>query len=109
MIDGKDMFESKEKVVGYLESSAGGVLLTDGGWEEDLPLTTQESVALDLNIEPGKIPVIAVRKNNKRFIILAIDDAVQQSFLKDLVETTDQVVIPKEEKTEEKPTEEETE
>lgn len=95
MIDGKDQFQDKEIVIGHVETSAGGVLLTDGGWEEDLPKTTQESLALDLNVEPGKIPIIAVRKNNKRFLILAIDDMVNTSFLKNVATVVDKVDEPK--------------
>lgn len=102
MIDAKDLFQDKEIVIGHIETSAGGVLLTDGGWEEDVPLTTQESMALDLNIKPSRIPVIAVRKNNKRFLILAIDDATPSKFINDAVTIEDKAVIPKEEGPEKK-------
>ena len=101
MIDATSLFSEKEIVIGHIETSAGGVLLTDGGWEEDLPKTTQESLALDLDIDPGKIPVIATRKNNKRFLILAIDDAEPQSLVSDKVEIKDQVDVPEEEPEEE--------
>ena len=96
MIDAKDMFPDKEMVIGHIETSSGGVLLTDGGWEGDLPLSTQESVALDLNVDPGKIPVIAVRKNNKRFLILAVDDAISSSIISEAVTVIDKVEIPEE-------------
>jgi hypothetical protein len=107
MRDAKDLFHDKETLVGYVETSAGGILLTDGGWEDDLPLTTQESLSIDLNIESSRIPVIAVRKNDKRFLILALDDAIKTSFLNEVVETIDKVEIPKdEEEGEEKKAEE---
>ena len=106
MIDAKDLFQNKETVIGYIETSAGGVLLTDGGWEEDVPLTTQESTALDLNIEPSRIPVIAVRKNGKRFLILAIDDATPSTFINSKVDIEDAAELPKEEEDEKKPEEE---
>lgn len=101
MIDGKDLFPDKEAVIGHIETNSGGILLTDGGWEDDLPLTTQESLALDLNIESSaKIPVFAFRKNNKRFLVLAIDDAVEASFVGVAVEVTDKVEEPKEDELE---------
>ena len=101
MIDSKDLFHTKETVIGHVETSAGGLLLTDGGWEEDLPITTQKSIALDLNIDPSLIPVISVIKNNKRFLILAIDDAEERPFISKEVEITDKVEIPKEDEEEE--------
>jgi len=97
MIDAKDLFHDKDSIVGHVETNSGGLLLTDGGWEDDLPLTTQESLALDLNIDAVKIPVIAVRKNNKRFLILAIDDAVPVNFASAAVEIIDKVEEPKDE------------
>lgn len=97
MLDSKNLFHDQETVIGHIEISAGGVLLTDSGWEEDLPKTTQESLALDLDMEPGKIPVIAVRKNNKRFLILAIDDMINTSFAGNTVTVVDKVEEPEDE------------
>ena len=74
MIDANDLFNDKETTIGHIETSSGGILMTDGGWEEDLPRTTQQTVALDVGLVPSRIPVFAVRRNNKRFLILSLDE-----------------------------------
>jgi hypothetical protein len=100
MANPEELFQNQERLVGYVETSAGSVFLTDGVWEKDLPLTTQESLALDLDVEPCRLPVIAVRKNDKRFLIIAVDDGIKKSFVDNIAEVVDQVDIPKEKKEE---------
>ena len=67
------MFTDNEKVIGVIDVNSGGIMITDAVWKSALPLTSDQSVALDLELPPGKIPVIATMKGGKRLLILDLD------------------------------------
>jgi len=67
------MFTESEKVIGVVDVNSGGLMIMDAVWKSALPLTSDQSIALDLELPPGKIPVIAVLKGGKRLLILDLD------------------------------------
>ena len=78
-------FSEKETIVGYIETDSGGVLMTDLVWAEDIPSVTQERVRLELDLDKCKIPVIAVRKGQKRYLIVSLDDAKDMPSMPEIV------------------------
>ncbi len=67
-------FKETETTVGYVETDSGGILITDLLW--DHPSTSQQKIAEDLDLGRVKIPIKAVLRNNKRQIIIELDDAI---------------------------------
>lgn len=106
MRDATGLFTEEEKLAGYIETDTGTILVSDGLWEDRLPLSSQSRLTLDLGIERCRIPAYAVLRNEKRYLILSIDDAILASSDVENVETEGQVIIPKSE--DEKREEEET-
>lgn len=103
MRDTTNLFTAEETLAGYLETDTGTILMTDGLWENTLPLTAQNRLTLDLGIERCRIPVYAMLRNEKRFLILGIDDALIPVNDVETVDTEDQVNPPKNEDEEELP------
>jgi len=92
------IFTEREKIVGYIGTDSGGIMLTDALWETELPATTLDRMAVDLGIQPGRIPVIAGMRNGKRFLIIDIDGAQVNEEVTDDVDTEGTVALPKETK-----------
>jgi hypothetical protein len=84
-------FSNVEKLLGYVETDSGSVLLTDGLWEKELPNNSQERLALDLGIEQSKIPVYGILLREKRYLLISLDDAVSTRFNEEHIDTEDPV------------------
>jgi len=67
------MFTEKEKVVGVIDVTSGGILITDAVWASALPITTDSSLTLDLSVPAGKIPILSMMRGGKRLLIIDID------------------------------------
>jgi hypothetical protein len=67
------MFTDKEKVVGVIDVTSGGILVTDAVWASALPITTDSSLTLDLSVPAGKIPILSLMRGGKRLLIIDID------------------------------------
>jgi hypothetical protein len=67
------MFTDKEKVVGVIDVTSGGILITDAVWASALPITTDSSLTLDLSVPAGKIPILSLMRGGKRLLIIDID------------------------------------
>lgn len=89
------MFTENEKVIGVIDVNSGGIMITDAVWKSALPLTSDQSVALDLELPPGKIPVIATMKGGKRLLILDLDGMWKNTTLEENV--TVENPVPEEE------------
>lgn len=79
------MFTDNEKVIGVIDVNSGGIMITDVVWKSALPLTSDQSVALDLELPQGKIPVIAVMRGGKRLLILDLDGMWKNTALEENV------------------------
>lgn len=79
------MFTDNEKVIGVIDVNSGGIMITDVVWKSALPLTSDQSVALDLDLPQGKIPVIAVMRGGKRLLILDLDGMWKNTALEENV------------------------
>lgn len=67
-------FEAKEKVIGYVDTDSGHLLICDGVWADSLPKTSSEKILMDMERdEPIRIPVLAFQKNGRRFLVIDLD------------------------------------
>lgn len=82
-----DIFQDEEKIVGYVETDSGGILIADLVW--DVPVAHQERVKLDLELGRAKIPVKTVRVNGKRRLIIELDEAVSYVSINETVVVND--------------------
>lgn len=73
-------FTPHEKLVGHIITVSGSLLLADGAIQTALKLSQRDIVHLDVDKEQTKIPVYAVNQNGKRFLIVAIDDALPMEY-----------------------------
>lgn len=80
------MFTEKEKVVGVIDISSGGILVTDAVWASALPVTTDSSLTLDLGIPAGKLPVLALMRGGKRLLIIDVDGMWKNTSIAESVE-----------------------
>lgn len=91
------MFTNKEEVVGFIETHSGSVVLVDGIVEPDINLSPRSYVSLDLHLDKKRIPVVAVKQNGRRFLLLPLDAAGPiQNNTNDKVDTEDPVEVPEE-------------
>jgi len=67
------MFTEKEKVIGVIDITSGGILITDAVWASALPVTTDSSLTLGLDIPAGKIPVLSMMRGGKRLLVIDVD------------------------------------
>jgi hypothetical protein len=88
--------EGKERLVGYLETDTGTILLTDGIWNTEIPSANQKRVYLNLGMPRVKIPVYGVIRNQKRYLILDVDRALENSNSQDTVEVEERELPDKE-------------
>ena len=90
-------FTPQEKLIGHIVTASGSLLLADGAVQTALKLSQLDIVSIDVDKEQTKIPVYAVNQNGKRFLIIAIDDALPTSYNTDeKVVVEDMVTIPEE-------------
>jgi hypothetical protein len=70
-----DIFTEKETIVGYVETDSGSLLITDGIWEDRINLNPRNKVAIDLGVDRVRVPVIATKQNDRRFLLIPLDQA----------------------------------
>jgi hypothetical protein len=69
-------FAESQQIVGHITVASGSLLLTDGVWDSpEISEENKQLVDLGPEYESVKIPVSTVIQNNKRYIILSVDDA----------------------------------
>lgn len=86
--------EGKEKLIGHIETDTGTILLTDGIWNNDIPSANQQRVHLNLGTPQIRIPVYGVIRNNKRYLILDIDGAINNNRDKKNIIKVEDINIP---------------
>jgi hypothetical protein len=69
----KPEFTEKETLIGYIETDSGTLLLSDGIWASSFPLTTQQSLSLDIGDERKSFPVYTIMRGGQRFLLIALD------------------------------------
>lgn len=67
-------FSEEKKLVGYLETDSGTLLLADGIWKDNLPVIDQQALVLDTEMERTKFPVFAVMQGGRRYLLIALDN-----------------------------------
>ncbi len=91
-------FTETEKLIGNITKVSGSVLLVDGAAQSDIRLSKAESVCLDVDKEQSKLPVYAVKQNNHRFLLIAIDDAIPIEYrTREQIDISEPVDLPPEE------------
>lgn len=68
-------FTEKQQVIGYVETHSGSIALLDGIIESELKMSPDTFVAVDVNLDRKRIPVIATRQGGRRYLLLALDAA----------------------------------
>lgn len=84
-------FLEEEKIVGYINIPSGSLLLVDGAFEVDLKLNSKHSLALDLQMEGVRIPVMSTQQNGKRYLLIPLDSAQAIDDSNGTIATTDKV------------------
>lgn len=74
------LFSETEKLIGYITTATGSLLLIDGAFQTAVKAANRDIVCLDVEKEQSRIPVFTVMQNNKRFILVSIDDAVPADY-----------------------------
>lgn len=69
-----DIFTEKEKVIGYIETDSGSLLITDGIWDNIINASPRNKVTVDLGVDRVRLPVIATKQNDRRFLLIPIDE-----------------------------------
>jgi hypothetical protein len=91
-----NLFGDRRKLAGHIETDSGSILLTDGVWETALPQNSQERLALDLGVEQSKIPVYGILLQEKRYLLIALDEAISTHVETENVETEGKVDVEEE-------------
>jgi len=100
MDDASNLFTEEGKLIGYVDTQTGGLLIADGIWEDQLPRVDEKRISLDFALpESGSIPVYGALVGGKRVLLINIDD-IEPFAHTDEVETEDEVDLPEPEKEE---------
>jgi len=81
--------ENNPKIIGYVDTDSGGLLITDSLWVSNLPEVSQKRFERDLDIPEQRIPIKAFRKGTKRYLLIEIDEGVTLTTKSDLVDVED--------------------
>ena len=101
-MDKKELFTEKERVIGHVELDSGSLMITDGIWETSLGIAEKNRVVVDLNMDKVRLPIIATRQGNQRFLLIPIDLAEPVSVsLDQTVSVEDPVTLPPKEEDDE--------
>lgn len=72
-----DQFSEKEQIVGYVSIDSGSLLLADGVWKSILPKGNDARLVIDIDEDiSGRLPIIAMRKDDRRFLLIPIDELI---------------------------------
>lgn len=86
-MDLPDLTEN-EILLGHVETDTGSVTIVDSMWNDDLPKVVQDRLNLELGLDKCRIPVFGFKKNGKRYLLLALDDAEKTPSIEGVVPTT---------------------
>jgi len=88
-------FTEEQEVVGYVTTDTGGILIADSVVESDIAIPSKNVVSLDLQMDKRRIPIVATRQGDQRFLLIPLEQAVPiTSPQKETVDTEDPVEIP---------------
>ena len=68
-------FTEEQQVIGYINTHSGSVALLDGIVESELRFPPDSYVAIDVNLDKRRIPVIATIQGGRRYLLLPLDAA----------------------------------
>jgi len=70
--------EGTENIVGHIVLNTGTLLLTDGVWIDNIKVSQEEKLAIDLGTDRIRVPVIGTKQNGRRFLLIPLDAAEQK-------------------------------
>ncbi len=68
-------FTTEQKVIGYVNTHSGSVVVIDGVIESEIRFAPNSYVAVDVNLDKKRIPVIATVQGGRRYLLLPLDAA----------------------------------
>lgn len=68
-------FTTEQKVIGYVSTHSGSIALLDGIIESEIKFAPGSYVAVDVNLDKKRIPVIATIQGGRRYLLLPLDAA----------------------------------
>ncbi len=87
-------FTTEQKVIGYVETHSGSIALLDGIVEAEIKFAPNTYVAVDVDLEKKRIPVIATIQSGRRYLLLPLDAAESIPTIgMEKVDTEDPVVV----------------
>lgn len=102
--DKDDIFvEGKEKVIGYVSTDSGSIIVADGIVEGDINTPLDRRVSIDLHAENTRFPLVATKQNGRRFLLIPVDageaiPSAKGEASKDQVTMLDEIPVPNESK-----------
>lgn len=87
---------AEQKLIGYVETDSGSLLIIDGTWKDSMPAVFQKTVYLEDALVDEKrnvLPVHLLRNQGKRYLLIGLDDGIPASERIDVVETENQVEL----------------
>jgi len=92
-------FTSEQKVIGHVNTHSGSVAILDGIIESEIKFAPDSYVAIDVNLDKKRIPVIATVQGGRRYLLLPLDAAEPIPPIGlETVETEDQITVKKDDK-----------
>lgn len=84
--DTDQLFNEESTLIGHITTDSGGLLLTDSIWQDVIP-KVKDQIIIQLDVPPRqRIPVRALRKDGKRYLLIAIDEAQESKLTAEMVE-----------------------
>ncbi len=68
-------FTTEQKIIGYVNTHSGSVAIIDGVIESEIKFAPNSYVAVDVNLDKKRIPVIATIQGGRRYLLLPLDAA----------------------------------
>jgi len=93
-------FTDGQAVIGYVTTHSGSIAILDGIIESELKQPPDNFVAVDVNLDKKRIPVIATKQGGRRYLLLALDAAEEIPSMRiNTVDTEERVEMETPEKT----------
>lgn len=97
MQDINELFKDGESIIGYVTLNTGTLLITDGVWSDNLSVSPEEKLSIDLGMDSIRLPVIAAKQGGQRFLLIPLDRGVSASDIQSngIVDMADNADLPK--------------
>jgi hypothetical protein len=97
MKDINELFQDGESIIGYVTLNTGTLLITDGVWSDNLSVSAEEKLSIDLGVDNIRLPVIAAKQGGQRFLLIPLDRgvSVNETQSNGIVAMADMADLPK--------------